>query len=317
MMLDSPSEELSAFFLVGPTAAGKTDIAHRIALTQNFAVLSADSMLVYKQMDIGTAKPTPEQRHAVQYFGIDLVTPDLPFSAGQYRSYALSVLQQLASRNQECIVTGGTGLYIKSLTDGLEDAFGVQPEIRETVKLLYREKGTDGILAILKERYPQIYEELQDKDNPRRVMRAMEIAMSGKTLPRSWKKIPRAQMVGLFMPSAELARRIEKRVHTMFSRGLLDEVSSLLKQYGKLSETAIQAIGYKEAIDVLNGKINVKTAEELVIKRTKQLAKRQMTWFRHQADVKWINASEETDPDKLAQKVTELWRLYGKTKVAR
>lgn len=317
MSANSPSDELCAFFLVGPTAVGKTDVVHHIAQSERCVVLSADSMLVYKGMNIGTAKPTPEQQNDVQYFGIDIVTPDTSFSVGQYRSYAQSVLQKLIFCNLQCIVTGGTGLYVKSLTDGLAETLELQPNVREAIKILYQEEGLDGILRFLRERYPQVYEKLQDKNNPRRVTRALEIAMSGKALPYSWKEAPRAQMVGLFMPNAELARRIEARAHAMFARGLVDEVSSLIHQYGKLSDTAIQAIGYKEAIDVLRGKINVKTAEEQVVKRTKQLAKRQMTWFRHQADVKWINATEEADVNKLAQKVIELWRHYGKTRIKR
>lgn len=317
MSANSSSNELCAFFLVGPTAVGKTDVVHHIALSERWAVLSADSMLVYKHMNIGTAKPTPEQQKDVQYFGIDIVTPDISFSVGQYRSYAQSVLQKLTSCNQHCIVTGGTGLYVKSLTDGLAETLELQPNVREAVKVLYEEEGLDGIVDFLRERYPQVYEKLQDKNNPRRVMRALEIAMSGRALPHSWRETSRAQMVGLFMPSAELARRIEVRARTMFACGLIDEVSNLLHQYGKLSDTAIQAIGYKEAIDVLRGKINIRTAEEQVVKRTKQLAKRQMTWFRHQADVKWINAAEEADINKLAQKVIELWRCYGKTKIRR
>jgi tRNA dimethylallyltransferase len=306
---------LQARFLAGPTASGKTAIAQHIAETDGSAILSADAMLVYAGMDIGTATPTPAECGNVPYGGMNLVTPDQDFSVGAYRRHALEKLRGWKAGHRDGIVVGGTGLYIKSLSHGLDDGPPSDPARRSHWESVWKDSGIEGLAQALRTRAPALYEALPDPGNPRRLMRALERADAGiQAPPRSWSDPPAsAPMAALRLPRDLLKSRIESRVIAMYAQGLLDEVVALRSRYDALSSTAAGAIGYAEAADVIDGVCSREEAQQRTISRTWQLARRQMTWLRGQADVRWIDVDGAMTMVQVAGRVCEHWRKHGPT----
>lgn len=300
-----------AFFLVGPTASGKTEIAHFLARKFHAAILSADSMLVYRGLDVGTAKPTEAERRDVRYFGIDVVDPSENFSAGKFQECARAAWAYCSRYKRVLFVTGGTGLYIKCLTEGLAKAPAADPELREKAENIFRSEGIPGLLHALKRADPLRAQTIADPKNPRRLIRALELAWRGIPVKRTWRADLQSTLVGLQWPPYVLSERIAQRVRQMFAGGLIDEVARLLSEGKSLSLTARHAIGYREAIAVLEGRISLEEAIDLTIRRTRQLAKRQMTWFRHQARVVWVVREMEQPIEEVAQKVVSLWNIHG------
>lgn len=300
-----------AFFLVGPTASGKTEIAHFLARKFHAAILSADSMLVYRGMDVGTAKPTEAERREVRYFGIDVVDLSEHFSVGKFQKCARAAWAYCNRYKRVLLVTGGTGLYIKCLTEGLAQAPAADPELREKAENILRSEGVQGLLHELKKVDPLRARMIPDPQNPRRLIRALELAWRGIPVKRTWRANLQPALAGLQWPPHVLSERIAQRVRQMFAGGLLDEVARLLSQVTSLSLTARHAIGYREAIAVLEGRISLDEAIELTIRRTRQLAKRQMTWFRHQARVVWVMREMGQPIEEVAQKVVRLWNIHG------
>lgn len=307
-----------AYFLVGPTASGKTDVAQWIAENEGYAILSADAMLVYRDMDIGTAKPARAQQQRATYGGIDLAVPGETFSVWQYREHACRMLKKWASRGKPVIVCGGTGLYVKSLTHGLDSGPGPSREQRERWENLLAEEGVTALQRELRERSPARYAALDDPANPRRLVRALERALSGDgRAPRSWRVQPdMVPLVGLDLPAEALKSKIAKRVREMYRGGLKEEVRTLVQRYGDLRGTAAQAIGYAEVTDLLAGRCSEEEAVARTVQRTRQLAKRQRTWFRHQADIVWIEADPDYSVEHIAQCVLAKWAELGPTPVA-
>ncbi len=301
--------------LAGPTATGKSALAHHLAKQKGYAVLSADSMLVYRGMDIGTAKPPVPQRNEVTYLGIDLVDPFKMFNAWQYRQRAIEQLARLAP-GQNVIVAGGSGLYFKVLTEGLNESPGA-PGCREHWERILETQGVEGLQAALRTRAPEALERLADPLNPRRLIRALEgvenkmtgTAQSGK----DWS--PQPVWAGLQMDPGLLNTRIQQRVEVMYGEGFLEEVTVLLSK-GTLSTTARQAIGYAEAIAVLKGECTTKEAMERTVVRTRQLAKRQRTWFRNKARIAWIEVTERDSVESLAVQIQNVWRKNGPSKIS-
>jgi len=311
------AQPLRARFLVGPTAAGKTAVAQWIAETENCDILSADSMLVYRGMDIGTAKPTADERGQVRYHGVDLVSPHESFSVWAYRMHALRALSRCAGENVQTLIVGGTGLYVKSLTGGLKPVPGADPALRARWEGVVEKEGLAPLREELNRKHPELYASIQDKSNLRRLLRALEMARAGITTnPSHWRTARQdAPLAGLSLPSDALKCGIELRVSEMYRRGLLDEVRSLLNLPEGLSPVARKAIGYEEAIEVLQGRCSLDEAKHRTISRTWQLARRQMTWFRHQANVKWIEVGSGDGTPDIARRVLEHWRQHGSTTV--
>ena len=312
-MGDSP---LSAYFLVGPTATGKSVVAHAIARAKGWRILSADSMLVYTGMDVGTAKPDRQTRSEVRYDGLDLVSPGERFSAGCFRRVALDALKRNRADGCPTIVVGGTGLYVKSLTHGLAPGGprdGVEWAAREVSVTC---DGAGAAREDMAQRSAAAMVAVRDPLNPRRVLRALERAEAGEEPPTHWLGKPASggPLVGLWVELLELRRRIAARVDAMFSRGLLDEVRSLLAA-GSLSATASQAIGYAEAIACLSERCTQAEARERIVQRTCQLAKRQRTWFRHQSPAEWVDVTQMS-VGEAAERVSDLWRQHGPTGIA-
>lgn len=313
------SEDIYAYFLVGPTASGKTAIAQIIAERNGYNILSSDSMLVYKGMNIGTAKPSQTEQDTVCYDGIDLATPDHSFNTWDYRLHAIKALQNNAAEDKTTIITGGTGLYVKSLTDGLSQLPDPDLKIRAYWENILETDGVERVAEELIKRNHILYDAIDDKKNGRRIIRALELDAAGiKTPPDSWhNKKESTPILGLQMPREDLRSRIETRVHKMYDDGLLKEAELLQKTYGNLSPAATKAIGYAEAFEVINGECSIEDAKKRTITRTNRLAKRQMTWFKKQADVVWLDITADTDIEDIVERVLKHWSEHGKTKIVK
>jgi len=326
-----------AWVLVGPTAVGKTAVAQYVAEATGATIISADSMLVYRGMDIGTAKPNSEQRGGVRYLGIDLVNPDESFTTGAW-------LQALRTQCAACargdspnvetpksdlpkasdfLVVGGTGLYIRALTSGL-NAVASDPQARRLWQDRLAREGLESLRQELARRAPDVAAKLADPENPRRVIRALEHLDAGGAFPENWQDLPQPRIAGLRMPRPILHARIAARVEQMFANGLINEVRALRAQFsswaaqaqtGAKTMTARQAIGYAEVCDLLDGKLSPAQAKAQIVTRTRQLAKRQETWFRHQADVAWVDVEPDEPVSSVAARVLAIWREYGPTPV--
>jgi len=306
---------MNACFLVGPTAVGKSAVAQFLAEKRGDVILSADSMLIYRGMDIGTAKPSVTERGDVPYYGVDLAGADQTFSVWDYRQHALEVLEDCAGDGRGVIVTGGTGLYVKSLTHGLEDRPGADLALREKWELRLAEDGIGALQDALREADQGAFESLVDRENPRRLIRALE-SVGSQHEHRKWGDVSSAPMlVGLSMEPKLLHERIARRVDIMYSEGLVAEVEALLAMDSPMSDSARQAIGYSEAIDFIEGRMTQAAAVERTVIRTRRLAKRQRTWFRNQAQVAWVEVEANPCLEELADQVEALWEKCGKTEI--
>ena len=302
---------LAAHFLVGPTGSGKSAVAQHLALKSRppRPVLAADSMTIYRGMDVGTAKPDAADRAAVPSFGFDLVDPDRPFSVGDWLAAIRAAAPAIAACGAPPIVVGGTGLYVKCLVEGL-DAAPSDPDRRAAAEALLKAEGLAALQAATRALDPAQYARLRDPENPRRVVRAYELLSAGHPLPATEER-PKPKVAGLLLPPAELKARIARRARQMFAYGLVEEVRALRAKYPALSDTARHAIGYEEAGLVLDGRIPEEEAIRRTALRTGQYAKRQMTWFRHQADVVWIDVGPRDDVERLSGKVQAIWHTHG------
>ncbi len=282
------------YCLAGATASGKTSIVHALAKAHHASILSADAMLVYRDMDIGTAKPTPAERTEVPYYGLDCVTPASDFSAGKWLTAA-------AACPEKTFVTGGTGLYFSVLLKGLDPTPPVDPIRRAQLEAL----PSDTLEAMLRERGIT----LADMKNPRRLVRALEIVEAGYSLPQSWFMAKKPKLWALYWNRRHLHARIAERVRQMYADGLLRETQALLDAYPFWSRTAAQAIGYAEALAVIKGRMTRSEAQERTIIRTRQLAKRQETYLRGQFDIQWIDCAPDDTLSTLMDKVATAWGL--------
>ena len=308
---------MRAFVLVGPTAVGKSDVAQWIAEKLGVPILSADSMLVYRGMDVGTAKPTPAERGSVPYFGIDCVEAGAPFSTGAWLAFVRRQMAAWAAARApspeggpDLVVAGGTGLYVRALLSGL-DAPPADPQARAEWTSLYRACGRGALhRALLAHPAALALLGKDDLHNPRRIIRALERAEAGERPSGDAPAPPDRPVAGLLMPRDRLAGRIMARIDKMFKAGLVEEAVAL-RAAGGLSHTAAGAIGYAEALAVADGRLSRAEARDRVAARTRQLAKRQMTWFRHQLKVEWVDVAEGDTPATLGPKVMEVWKRHG------
>ena len=305
-----------AHFIIGPTASGKSGVAQYIAEREGQLIVSADSMNIYRGMDIGTAKPTPRERGLADYAGFDLAEPTDRFNVAAY----LDAVRPAFHSGRDVIVAGGTGLYVKCLTEGFDDVAPENSGLRNELEALDYQALEDRAKREAADLYEALKED--DKQNPRRLIRIIErtsgvpksVSRSDDAASqRSWNSRPKPKLVGLHVKREVLLQRIEARVDEMYAAGLLAEAEGLLKL--ELSQTAMQAIGYAEAFAVLKNEMTLDEAREKTIIRTRQLAKRQMTWFRNQLDVDWINTEDFPTPEKLAEAVSHAWKTTGPTEL--
>lgn len=287
--------------ILGPTASGKTDLVVKIARYFDLEVISADSRQIYRGMDIGTAKPTAEERHAVVHHLIDLVDPHEKFSAADFEEQGTRIAHDINSRNKTPVLVGGTGLYIKALTEGLSAAPAGRPEYREKLKKLEVESGAGTLYQALCEVDPPLAARLFPKDVIR-IVRGLEVfAQSGKRLSDFQKEhgfrksVFRTLKLGIHVERESLYDRIDRRVENMLREGLIEETQRLLDQGGSLSQQAMQAIGYRECLSCLEGKILLNEVIETIQRETRRYAKRQMTWFRKDKSVIWLESLKDFD----------------------
>jgi tRNA dimethylallyltransferase len=282
---------VSPIFLAGPTAVGKSEIALALAESLGGEIISADSMQVYRGLDLGTAKPSPAERARVPHHLIDICDLHEAFDAAQFIRHAQRAVAEIQARRRTPVFCGGTGLYFKALLDGLGAAPATHPQLRAEIEAT----PLEDLLAELRARDPVSYENI-DRQNPRRVVRAIEvIRLTGKPFSAqraAWASpapAPPAQNFFVFTrPAADLHARINARVDEMFRRGLVVETEQLLHRGLLENKTALQAIGYRQVVEHLRGDRGLSETIELVKIRTRQFAKRQLTWFRRHAHPQWI-----------------------------
>jgi tRNA dimethylallyltransferase len=293
-------------------------VAQALAERLGGAILSADSMLVYRGMDIGTAKPDAASRARVRYGGLDLVDPDADFSVWDFRAAAAVFLRQCRAEGRPVIVVGGSGLYVKSLTHGLDALPKSDPDLRARWEAVHRERGGEPLREELRRLDPLGYAAVADLANPRRLLRAIEVAAAGATLAsRQASHAPAtAPLTGIAVAPALLRTRIAERVRRMWQQGLVEEVRGLLTRWPALSRTAGQAIGYAEVSDLLAGRCARADAETRMLLRTARLAKKQRTWFRHQAHVEWVELDADRSIEDTATLVQEQWTRHGPVDIA-
>lgn len=301
--------------LAGPTAVGKSDIALVLAEKLGGEIVSVDSMQVYRGLHIGTAKPMHEERARVRHHLIDVVNLTEPFDAAQFVRLASEAVVDIRGRARMPILCGGTGLYFKGFLDGLGDAPRADAALRQVLEAT----PVPELLAELATKDPATYERI-DRQNPRRVIRAVEVLRLTGEAPSqqraNWsapanesdhRSTEAAVFIGLTRSSADLQQRINIRVEKMFEQGLVSETEELLKRGLAENRTAMQALGYRQVVEHLRGMRSLATTIELVKIRTRQFAKRQMTWFKKYGPSNWINLSLQDTPESCARDIIGRW----------
>lgn len=283
--------------IVGPTAVGKTALALDLASKLAVEIVSADSRQVYRYLDIGTAKPTPAERAAVRHHFIDIRDPDQYFSAGEYGREARACIRQLCAAGVQPVVVGGSGFYLRALVDGL-----FAPEISDldTKERIRKQIGQNGLAAVYQELTrldPDSAQRIHPNDE-QRIVRALEVyALTGKPIssyqagteePADFTPI----FIGLDRERQALYRRIEDRVDEMIAAGLVPEVEALRRRGFSSELNSLQTVGYQEIFSYLNGQLTLPQAIELIKQNSRRYAKRQLTWFRRDARVRWFDLSQ-------------------------
>lgn len=277
--------------LTGPTAVGKTSLSLEIAEKLGWEILSCDAFCVYRGMDIGTAKPTEVEQQRVRHWGIDLVPVRSTFDVARYQEYALTVAREAKAHGRGLVVSGGSGFYLRSFLGPVVDGVVVPDEIKKEVSALFANKGLAGMVEVLKELNPEGVGGL-DLCNPRRVERALMRCLASGTSLGSMERAFRQQpdpfadwdrrVLLLQRDTASLHKRVRERVAAMIRDGLINEVHSLREQGILQNPTASRAIGYRETLKWLENPTTIPELEEEITIHTRQLARKQRTWFRHQ-----------------------------------
>lgn len=287
----------SLIVIAGPTAIGKTDLAIKIAQHFNTEILSADSRQFYKEMAIGTAKPSTEELKAVQHHFINSHSVTQPFSVGDFEEQALSLIDKLFKQHDTLVLVGGSGLFIKAITDGFDKLPKADTHVREQLNTLYEKEGIAVIQQQLKDLDPVYYNEV-DLNNPQRVIRALEVCISSGNPFSSYRQHSSQTRnfnlvkIGLNTDREKLYSRINHRVDIMIQSGLIKEVEDLLPYR---NYNALNTVGYTEIFDYFDGKITLPEAIESIKQNTRRFAKRQLTWFRKDTELKWF------EPDQLEE----------------
>jgi len=282
------------FVIVGPTASGKTAAGIQLANKLHTEIISADSRQFYREMAIGTAKPTPDELAQAKHHFVNSHSVTDSFNVGDFEQQGLALLDELFKTNDNVIMVGGSGLYIKAICEGFDQLPDVDPAIRERLNNELIEQGISYLQGKLKQADPQYYTEV-DLNNPQRIIRALEVFESSGHPFSSYRKANLKQRpfdivkYGLLWPREVLYDRINRRVDMMVEQGLVDEVRSLLP-YRHLN--ALQTVGYAEIFDYLVGKTDLPTAIAAIKQNTRRFAKRQMTWFNKDKEIKWISPGE-------------------------
>jgi len=296
--------------IVGPTASGKTKLGIEIAEKIESEIISADSRQIYIELSIGTAKPNPDELKKVKHHFINKLSLTEKYDVGKFVKEAMEVINQIHTKNRIPIVVGGSGLYINSLLYGIFEGPSADEEVRLHIEREFQEKGIQSLLQKLQEIDPETYDRI-DKKNPRRVIRALEVFyLTGKPISKLQKEkhqSPDFEIIiyGLNWERKKLYERINQRVDQMIKQGLVEEVKEILNRYGENVNVVLQTVGYKEVIDYLKSKITYDEMMELIKRNTRRYAKRQLTWFRKDKNIQWIEIDVEEDFSKIAKLIIQ------------
>lgn len=284
----------TVIIIAGPTASGKTALAIKLAQLFGTSVISADSRQCYREISIGTAKPTPEELSAVPHYFIDSHSIREEVNAGIYEQLALQYATEIFQKNKVAIMCGGTGLYIRAFCEGIDDMPAIPPGIREMLNARYAEHGLSWLQEELRQRDPQFYATAETQ-NPQRLIRALEVLEATGQSITTFRTAVKAQRdfrilkIGLTPPKEQLHENIHKRVDLMMAAGLVEEVKSVLPYR---QHNALRTVGYQEIFDYLDGKLSLEQAVEDIKTHTRQYAKRQLTWFRKDKEYQWFDPTE-------------------------
>ncbi len=298
--------------IVGPTASGKSIAALQIAAGIGGEIVSADSRQVYKYLDIGTAKPSPEDRRKVPHHFVDFLSPETEYSAGEFGRDARGRIGEIFGRGGVPILVGGSGLYVKGVVDGFFEGPGKDPEIRLQLEAREKEEGAGALLETLRTVDPQSAS-LMGVSKPRRIIRALEVYyITGKPLSQYHNEQSSAPpfevvQVAFSWPRDMLYDRINRRVDWMFSEGLVDEVERLRKMGYTAATNALNTVGYKEVFGLLAGKLGKDETIELVKRNSRRFAKRQLTWFKADKRIQWLRVNDNTGPADMTSEVLKVF----------
>lgn len=293
-------KKIPLVILTGPTAVGKTNLSIQLAKKLNMDIISADSMQIYKYMDIGSAKVKPDEMKGIKHYLIDEVNPDFSFSVSEFQQRANNYIDEIVKNNKIPLVTGGTGLYLNSLIYNMDFAKSdADNKLRESLRLELEEKGIDYMHNKLKELDEDSANRIH-KNNTKRVIRALEVCLSGKKMSDFSNDLKLNEkyepiIIVLNRDRSHLYKRIDMRVDLMIKEGLEDEVKKLLSMGYTKDLISMQGIGYKEIIKYLDGEYSYDEAIEIIKRDSRRYAKRQLTWFRRYKDAMWFDLDEYKD----------------------
>ena len=300
---------LACWYLTGATASGKTKVSLELAKRLNAEIISLDSMAIYREMDVGTAKPSPEQQSEVRHHMIDIVDPPDSFSVSQYRSMALETIDEVRSRDKAVLFVGGTALYLKSLLRGMFDGPPADWDFRNEIEQEVAEMGVEFLHQRLQMVDPVSAHNLHPNDQ-RRIIRALEVyKQTGKPISHWQMQFDEGtpsdccRVFTLRHERSNLHARIEDRVDKMFEEGLIDEVRRLLAKWETIGKTAAQAVGYREVIDHIQKDVRLDETIERVRVRTRRFARHQETWFRGLSECRIIELERNFDPAMIADQL--------------
>ncbi len=296
--------------ILGPTGVGKSSISVELAQRINGEIISADSMQVYKDFDIGTDKIKPEDMRGVPHYLLDIIDDSSQFNASIFLDKSFALAEDMVSRERIPVTCGGTALYLKTMIRGIFPEVKEKKVSRDELNDLVENKGLDHLFQQLKEIDPAYAEKIRENDRIR-IVRGLEIYYNNGVPPSEIFKQTRSPFeeytfvrVGLNMERSEIYRRIERRVDRMIARGLVDEVKWLRGKYPDWCPP-FKSLGYKEVMEVLNGQLEMDAAIALIKRRSRNFAKRQLSWFRQEKDIHWFNPRQVNEIHELVRK--ELW----------
>lgn len=299
-----------AIVIVGPTSIGKTSIAIELAKKINGEIISADSMQVYKYMDIGTAKPDQEEMSGIRHYLIDQVYPNEEFSVAKYKDLAIKYMDEISSRNKVPIIVGGTGLYINALVYNINFSDTITDwDLREKLKKEAEEEGNDYLHEKLRAVDPESADRIH-KNDVKRVIRAIEVFQSTNKTISHHQKVSREEpsnykflIYGLDINRDVLYKRINERVDMMLEKGLIDEVKELIHMGYDKNTVSMQGLGYKEFLWYFAGKTTLEESVNLLKRDTRRYAKRQITWFKKLEEISWINLNDIENNEEVIRKI--------------
>ena len=305
--------------IAGPTASGKTALSIALAKELNGEIVSCDSMQVYKDMNIGTAKPTAEEMEGIPHHMLSVAEPWEDFSVGKYCDMATPIVDDILARGKTAIIVGGTGLYMDALIKGNDFAPVPSTGRREELEKLAAEQGIEAVIEQLRAVDPESAQRLHPSDQ-KRIIRAMEVYLeTGETITEHNRKTqlipPRYNPVWFALEDADRANlyaRIDRRVEIMLEQGLIAEIQQLLDRGIPEKATAMQAIGYKEFVDALQGRSSMEIATALVQQSSRKYAKRQLTWFRRNSAIHWLRREENEGTAEILAKARQVLAEYDK-----